>query len=87
MYVKFLLPVQIVSAGSNKRKSMKIKLNNLQHFTFYSIIRPLKYYVFGNIMENRALLLWSKCSIFHNIFKSISPAEFGRILGGPGTLF
>ena len=54
VYVKFLLPVQIVSAGYNKRKNMKIKLNNLQHLTFYSMIRPLKYYVFGNIMENRA---------------------------------
>ena len=31
----------------------------------------LKYYVFGNIMENGAFDPWSKCSIFHNIFKSI----------------
>ena len=26
---------------------------------------------FENIMENGAFLFWNKCSIFHNIFKSI----------------
>ena len=32
---------------------------------------PMKYHVFENIMENGAFAQRSKCSIFHNIFKSI----------------
>ena len=39
-----------------------------QCLTLYSLITPLKYHVFENIMENGA---FAPCSIFHNIFKSI----------------
>ena len=48
--------------------------------TFYSIITPFKYYVFENIMEMEHLLHWSKCSIFHNIFKSFQKIAY-RVKG------
>ena len=60
MYVNFLLPVQIVSAGYNKRKNMEVKLYNLQHLTLNSIM-PLKYY-YGK---------WSICSFGANVTFSI----------------
>ena len=46
---------------------LNLLVNPLLHnSTFFT---PLKYHVFENIMENG--VFWSKCSIFHNIFKSI----------------
>ena len=36
----------------------------------------LKYHVFENIVENEAFAQKSKCSIFHNIFKTIQISEF-----------
>ena len=40
-------------------------------FNSLLLLTPLEYSVFENIIENGVLLQWSKCSIFHNIFKSI----------------
>ena len=43
----------------------------LAFLTLYSIITPLKYNIFENIMENGVFVLLEQSSIFHNIFKSI----------------
>ena len=49
----------------NKNKHIYITLY------MYFIIRPLKYHVFENIMENRAFALLEQMLHFHNNFKSI----------------
>ena len=40
-------------------------------FTLYSIMTPLKYHIFENIMENGAFAPLDQRSNFHNVFKSI----------------
>ena len=39
---------------------------------FYSMIAPLKYYVFGNIMENRAFALLEQMLHFSSYFQKYS---------------
>ena len=62
------IEIVIFSPGNN---------NIVMSLTLYVIIRPLKY-VFENIMENGASQR-SKCSIFHNIYKSIQNLNFSLI--------
>ena len=67
----------IFAQKHNLNKLGKVPLGDAtyQILTLYPIIMPFDafeiVYVFENIMENGAFALWSKCSIFHNIFRSI----------------
>ena len=79
IYTKKLLAI-IYNHYSTKMTNLKMLFPAYFRWwlTLYSIIAPfdtfetpVSYRLFENIMENRAFAPLSKCSIFHNIFKSI----------------
>ena len=54
--------------ASNCQAYMAGKCNTMLHNNAFD---AFEYHVFESFMENGAFAHWSKCSIFHNIFKSI----------------
>ena len=83
-YFKTLNDARVASVGFMKYNALTTRINKQKNFktkfqvnlVFYQ--NTLKYHAFDNIMDKYygkcsicMLLIWSKCSIFHNIFKTI----------------
>ena len=60
----------------NRNISSKIKRSKVTDYAALSKILN----TFENIMENGAFALWSKCSIFHNIFTYIVFQRHQKVL-------
>ena len=65
---------------SIREKKIMKSCPGCKELTIYFIINtltPLKYNIYENIMVKiEHLLFWSKCSIFHNVLKSIRNIGF-----------